>query len=159
MYYMYNINIMKTFFEIEAGSITTKIEKEELKFLTIYRVKMKDSTLPKGHVENKESLEETSIRETLEETGYSVEIVDFVDSFEYKVKEKKYGETAYIIRRVYHFLGKVVGKKINKENPDKKEGKTIVAWLSYEEAIGKLSYDHDKDIIKKVYLEYNQNKF
>jgi len=147
----------KTFFEIEAGSITTKIEKGELKFLTVYRVKMKDTTLPKGHVEGKESLEEASEREAFEETGYPVEVVGFVDSFEYKVKEEKYGETAYIIRRVYHFLCKVVGEKTEEENPDEKEGKTVAAWLSYEEALDKLSYDNDKDILKKTFVKYNQD--
>lgn len=148
---------MKTFFELEAGSITTKIEKGELKFLTIYRVKMKDVTLPKGHVEDRESLEEASEREALEETGYPVETIDFIDSFEYKVKEKKYGEVAYIIRRVYHFLCKVVGEKTGEENPDEKEGKTISTWLSYEEALNKLSYNNDKDILRKTFVKYNQD--
>ena len=68
---------LKTYFELEAGSITTRVsEGGKLEFLTIYRVKMDDFTLPKGHVEDKESLEEASAREATEETGYPVETKD-----------------------------------------------------------------------------------
>ncbi len=141
---------IETYFELEAGSITTKIEKGELKFLTVYRVKMNDYTLPKGHVEEKETLEDTSKRETLEETGHSIEIVDFIDSFEYKVKEKKNNKEFYIIRRVYYFLGDVVGEIVEAENPDEKEGRTIPNWLSYEDALNKLTYDNDKNLIQSM---------
>ena len=119
---------------------------------------MKDLTLPKGHVEKRESLEEASEREALEETGYPVEATDFVGSFEYKVKEEKCGETAYIIKRVYHFLCKVVDEKTDMKNPDEKEGETISTWLPYEEALDKLSYDNDKNILKKTFKKYLQTK-
>ncbi len=147
---------IETYFELEAGSITTKIEKGELKFLTVYRVKMNDYTLPKGHVEEKETLEDASKRETLEETGHSIEIVDFIDSFEYKVKEKKNNKEFYIIRRVYYFLGDVVGEIVEAENPDEKEGRTIPNWLSYEDALNKLTYDNDKNLIKEVFKKHNE---
>ncbi len=146
---------IETYLEPEAGSVTTKLEKGELKFLIVNRIKWNDYALPKGHVEERETLEKASVRETLEETGYPVKIVDFVDSFEYKVKEEKWGEESYIIRRVYHFLGEVVGEKIEAENPDEKEGETVASWLSYEEALVKLSYEGDKNIIKRVFEKYN----
>src|SRR3989344_8070160 len=79
----------KTYFEIEAGTVTTKMEEGKLKFLTIFRANMNDHTLPKGHVEDGETLEEAAAREVFEETGYGVEINNLIDSFEYKVKEKK----------------------------------------------------------------------
>lgn len=142
---------LETYFELEAGSITTKIEDGELKFLIVNRIKWGDYVLPKGHVEEKETLEKTSIRETLEETGYPIKIVDFVDSFEYKVKEDKWGEESFIIRRVYHFLGEVIGEKIENENSDEKEGKTVASWMTYEEALSNMSYNNDKDLVKKVF--------
>ena len=83
---------IKTLFELEAGSVTTKMDGGTLKFLTIYRTKMNDFTLPKGHVEEGESLEEASIRETFEETGHQISTGEALGSFEYTVKEKKDGE-------------------------------------------------------------------
>ena len=143
---------IKTYFELEAGTIVTKIENKKLKFLTIYRTNMNDYTLPKGHVEEGESLEDASERETLEETGYFTETKNLVDSFEYKVEEEKDGENVFFIRRVYYFLGFLTGETIEEGgNPDLKEGKTTPSWLTYEEALNKLTYDTDKNLIKKVY--------
>ncbi len=148
---------MKTYFELEAGSVAFKIEDGEMKFLTIYRHNMNDYTFPKGHVEESESLEDTAQRETHEETGYPVEVADFVHSFEYKVKEKKDDTDVHIIRRVYFYESKVLGESNNKDNPDEKEGKIVPTWLSFEEALKKFSYDSDKEIINKIYLKYKEN--
>jgi len=117
-----NIKKIKTYFEIEAGSITTKIEDGELKFLIIYRKKMDDYTLPKGHVEDGESLEDTAVRETFEETGFNIKIKDSIGSFEYKVKERRNDKESYVIRRVYNFLGEVIDGKANGKNIDINEG-------------------------------------
>lgn len=151
------MNELKTYFELEAGGVVTKKEDGELKFLTIYRVKLDDYTLPKGHVEDQESLEEASIREVLEETAYPVETKEFVDSFEYKVKEKKYGREAYIIRRVYYFECNVVGKNLGTENPDETEGKTIGKWMNYGDAVKSLSYDTDKKLLKIIKDRFKQS--
>lgn len=147
---------LKTYFELEAGSVIFKIENGEIKFLTIYRVKMNDHTLPKGHVEDLESLEDASLRESVEETGYPIKIGDFIDSFEYKVKESINGVDAHIIRRAYFFEGEVIGELNNKVNPDEREGKIVPVWLSFEEIMGKFSYDTDKKLIKKIYEKYTK---
>lgn len=142
---------INTYFELEAGSLTVRNDNGQLEFLTIFRNKMNDYTLPKGHVEEGESLEDAAKRESLEETGYEIKIDDFIDSFEYKVKEEKYGQESNIIRRVYYFIGEVIGGKLNKNNPDRNEGKIIATWLSYDDALSKLTYESDKDLVKKIF--------
>lgn len=142
---------INTYFELEAGSLTIRNDNGQLEFLTIFRNKMNDYTLPKGHVEEGESLEDAAKRESLEETGYEIKIDDFIDSFEYKVKEEKYGQESNIIRRVYYFIGEVIGGKLNKNNPDRNEGKIIATWLSYDDALSKLTYESDKDLVKKIF--------
>lgn len=151
------MNKIKTHFEIEAGAIITKLDGAELKFLTIYRVKMNDYTLPKGHLEENESLEEAAAREVFEETGHEVQIGDLIDSFEYKVKEPLNGEEVYIIRRVYFFSGTLDGSVIEANNPDLKEGKIVPEWLSYDDVLQKFTYDTDKNLIKKVYFQNKTN--
>ncbi|MEQ1500460.1 MAG: NUDIX domain-containing protein, partial [Parcubacteria group bacterium] len=147
------MNIEKTYFEVEAGAIITKYEGDELKFLTIYRVKMDDYTLPKGHIEGNESLEQAAVREVFEETGHEVQIGDLIDSFEYKVKEPLDGEEVFIIRRVYFFSGTLKELIVPANNPDFKEGKIVPEWLSYDEVLKKFTYDTDKNLIKKVYFQ------
>lgn len=147
------INKIKTYFEIEAGVVVTKLDGTELKFLTIYRKKLNDRTLPKGHLEEGESLEEAAAREVFEETGCKVKIGDLIDSFEYKVKEFLNGEEVYIIRRIYFFSGTLNGFTTEVNNPDLKEGKIVLEWLNYNEILQKFTYDTDKNLIKKVYIQ------
>lgn len=143
---------VKTYLEIEAGTIVPKQEGGELKFLTIHRVKFSDYTLPKGHLEVGESLEETAERETYEETGYKVKVGDIIDSFEYKVKGIKNREEAFIIRRVYYFLGDLNGDIGGLNHPEANEGEIMLNWLSYEEALSKFTYDTDKSLLGKARL-------
>lgn len=140
---------MKTFFELEAGTVTTKKEDEVLKFLIIFRKKTNDYTLPKGHVEEGEGLEEAAVRETFEETGYNTKITQPIDSFEYTVKEQKNGEEVRIIRRVYNFLAKVTGGDSDGKNIDENEGDMEIMWLPYEEACDRVTYEDNKIFLKK----------
>lgn len=151
------MNEIKTYFEIEAGAVITKFVADDLKFLTIFRVKMNDYTLPKGHLEVNESLEKAAAREVFEETGYEVKVGELINSFEYKVKEFKGNEEVFIIRRVYFFSGVLEGNVIDADNPDLNEGKIVPSWLSYEDILEKFTYDTDKDVIKKVYFQKKNN--
>lgn len=144
---------VKTYFEIESGAIITSLDSNKLQFLTVHRIKMGDFTLPKGHLEDGESLEEAAAREVFEETGYEVQIGNLIDSFEYKVRESKGGEEVFIIRRVYFFSGILKGNVIDANNPDIKEGKIVPQWLNYNDLLEKFTYDTDKNIIKKVYFQ------
>lgn len=141
----------KTYFEIEAGTITYRVKDGKYQFLVIYRENFDDYSFPKGHLEEKESLEEAALRETTEETGVSAKIEGFLDSFEYQVSEEKNGLKADIIRRVYTFIGLVDSHKKDFKNTDEKEGLTRIEWLTYEEAYQKLTYENNKALLTKFY--------
>lgn len=61
-------------------------------------------SFPKGHAEDGETAEQVALRETLEETGYKVEIVRQLSDVTYN-----HGETGESIR-VTMFLAKPIGK-------------------------------------------------
>ena len=54
--------------------------------VAIDRVAVKDTSLPKGHQEPGESLQQTAIREVLEETGFRAKPVEYLGEFTYEVK-------------------------------------------------------------------------
>lgn len=147
---------LETYFELESSTVSVRFVNGQIEFLVIYRKKLNDYTLPKGHVEKRESLEDAARRETFEETGYKVKIINFLGSFEYKVNEQKDGENVYIIRRVYNFYSEVVEGKADGKNIDQKEGNMEIFWLPYGEALKKVTYDNNKDFIKKTYRIYQK---
>ncbi len=156
-----NYKIMKkteTYFELEASTVPVRFINKQIEFLIIYRKKLNDYTLPKGHLEQGESLEDAAKRETFEETGYKVKIINFLGSFEYKVNEQKDGKNVDIIRRVYNFSSEIVGGEADGKNIDKAEGDMEIFWLFYKEALQKVTYDNNKEFIEKAYGMY-QKKF
>ena len=77
-------NVIK---EKSCGLIIFKKELEELKVLLVHQVEGHWS-LPKGHVEDGETEEETAIRETFEETGVRAKVVsNFREVITYYVRD------------------------------------------------------------------------
>lgn len=58
---------------LKAGCFLVDLEKRAMAI--VYREKQKDYSFPKGHVEDGETLEQTAVRETAEETKRDVRIV------------------------------------------------------------------------------------
>jgi bis(5'-nucleosidyl)-tetraphosphatase len=97
----------------------------------------------KGNVEEGETEKETTVRELREETG----IVDalFIDGFREKIAYyyKRQGATVY--KEVVFFLmeTKTTGIKLSFEHVG-------FDWLSYEDAMRKLSFKNARDVLQKA---------
>lgn len=69
--------------------------------------------LPKGHREPGESIRETALRETEEETGISRSLIGLVDDFafclEYEVTYRK-APLDRVLKRVSYFIGRVMSE-------------------------------------------------
>ena len=92
--------------------------------------------LPGGHVEGNETLVETAVRETEEESGYKVEITGFLGLYQTVFMERQMNVCGPV------FLAKVVGGKAqtSEEHPE-------VRWVTAEEfldlaATGRLRWFH-----------------
>ncbi len=101
----------------------------------------------KGHVEDNETEEETTLREIKEETGLDV-IVD--TSFREVIS---YSPVENHIKDVIYF----VAKAENTDTVNQIEEVSSISWMSYEDAYEVLTYDSDKEILKKA-KEYLDNK-
>ncbi len=97
----------------------------------------------KGNVEGKEEAEETARRELKEETGITTVffVKGFLESEEYFYKKE--GKTVH--KRVEYFLGETQETEVtlSKEHKD-------FAWLSYQEAINRLSFAAGKELLRKA---------
>lgn len=124
-----------------AGGVVYKIENGDVKILLISPKDTNVWTLPKGLIEKNEDQRETALREIKEETGVDVKIVDELGevSYWFMMKGERYFKT------VKYFLAEYIGGQIN---PDWEV--SSAQWVKIHEALNKLTYKSDKEILKKA---------
>lgn len=99
---------------------------------------------PKGHLEQGETDEEAALREVEEETGIRAKIEGDIDYYEYFAGVNEQGEE--IFKRVNLFLMAYLNGDIKPQIGELKEAK----WLEPKEALAKLGFDNDKEVLSKV---------
>lgn len=97
----------------------------------------------KGNIEEGESLQQTVVREIREEAGISD--VEFVDGFKEKIEYHYQRDGDLVHKEVVFFLAKTktTEVKISHEHFG-------FLWLSFEEALKKLTYKNSKSVMQKV---------
>jgi len=96
---------------------------------------------PKGAVEPGESVRDAAIREVYEEVGITV--VDLEDFEKLNTYEPHYYEGK--LKEVHYFLAYTEEKGVM--DPWELQD---MQWLNFENAVDKLQYDRDKEILKKA---------
>lgn len=106
-------------------------------------------SFPKGHVEESESEKDTALREVKEETGFDISFVgDFREVITYSPKPG-------VLKDVVFFLGNVIDGVMTPQ----KDEVSLIEWLSYEDALKVVTYDDDKNVLKKAYEYIVKNNF
>ena len=101
--------------------------------------------LPKGHVEEGETEEQTAIREVKEETNVDV-IVD--TNLRYRMV---YNPKADVEKEVIYFIAKNTRNDCKPQLEEVQEMK----WLDIDNAINTITYENSKDLLKKVKKDLN----
>jgi 8-oxo-dGTP pyrophosphatase MutT (NUDIX family) len=123
-----------------AGGVVIK----DNEVLLIYSALKNTYAFPKGTIDQGETKDVTAVREVKEETGYSVEILDFLGDFTFDFDWKdgiRYRKT------VSYYLMELA----NDEEPELnlQEGEDFVnIWTSIEKAYELLTFDDSKEILK-----------
>ncbi len=97
----------------------------------------------KGNIEDEETLQQTVVREIREETG--ITDVEFIDGFEDKIEYHYQRDGNLVHKEVIFFLAKTktIDVKISHEHLG-------FVWLSFDDAIKKLTYKNAKNIMDKI---------
>lgn len=103
---------------------------------------------PKGHVEKGETEVETAIREIKEETNLDVEINE-----KYRYTEE-YSPAEGITKEVVYFTAKQTGGSIEAQEEEVKK----IEWLTYAEALDRLTYQNSKKMLKQVWEDLKLEK-
>jgi len=95
---------------------------------------------PKGHVEDGETEVETAIREIKEETNLDVEINE---KFRYV---EHYSPKEDVEKDVVFFVAKKIGGEIVAQEEEVQN----IVWVSYAEAMERLTFESSKNVLEKV---------
>lgn len=120
-----------------AGGIVVKQGETPL-FAVVCLRKRGDWVLPKGKLENGETPRDAAEREVLEETGHFASVHDYLGTLAYPLGERT---------KVVHFwrmeAAPVPSRKLMKDI-------SAVAWLPFEEALARLSRNHEHAFLAQV---------
>jgi len=115
--------------------------------IEIALVAVKDKTvwcLPKGLVDNKERPEMTALREVREETGLTGQIIDKIGQISYWYFSKE--DKSRIHKVVHFYLLRYLEGSTEDHDYEVDEAK----WFNIDEAMDKLSYKGEKEILQKA---------
>lgn len=133
--------IMKT--EKSCGTIVFTRENGSLQYVII-QSKEGIYGFPKGHVEGSETEQETALRETLEETGLSADILDGFraeDSYPFSRNGNP------IMKHVVYFLA-----EFQNQQPKAQESElNSVHLMDYETAMNAFQFENPKSILRKAH--------
>lgn len=107
--------------------------------LVIHRERYRDWTLPKGKIEAGESVVAAAAREVREETGVTIRLGTPLDKVLYPLGS---GAT----KEVRYWSGTPLD--VTKRPPD--DEVDVVSWLPTKAALHRLTYEHDKDLVRQL---------
>ena len=132
--------------EKSCGAVVYRREGDQLLFLLEHMV-AGHTSMPKGHVEDNETEEETALREIREETGLEVTL----DAAFRQVIT--FSPSKGIVKDVVFFIAEAIpGKMVNQECEV-----TSLEWLPYEKAYTALTHQSDRETLRKA-MEYLDRK-
>jgi 8-oxo-dGTP diphosphatase len=103
--------------------------------------------LPKGHVEEGESIDETAVREVREETGLEGRVRKKLGDIRYSYREKRRGgDPVRIYKRVYFYLLRYIKGDVRDHDHEVEEAR----WFPISEAINVLKFATERRMVQRA---------
>lgn len=129
---------------VSSGGIVYRRDEGQLVVAITARDGGKVWCLPKGLVEEGESLEDAALREVREETGLTAALEQKIGQIDYWFYWRP--EATRFHKYVHFYLLRFVNGDIKDHDHEVEE----VRWVSPSEALAMLTYDSERDILKKA---------
>ncbi|GAB3704163.1 NUDIX hydrolase [Amycolatopsis oliviviridis] len=99
-------------------------------------------SLPKGHIEDGETVEQTAVREVKEETGISARVLQPLGTIDYWFV----AERRRVHKTVHHFILESTGGELSDEDVEVTE----VAWVPLADLETTLAYSDERKLVRKA---------
>lgn len=106
-----------------------------------------DWVLPKGRVEENETIKDAAIREVYEESKAKVNVIKYLGKIYYEFNRTSYKEKVKVNKEVYWYL--MMARNMNC-TAQKNEGFKEAEYLPFERSLKIARYDDERKIIKKA---------
>ena len=126
-------------YEKSCGAVIY-VENDGRRLYLIELMQKGHSSICKGHVEDGETEHQTAAREIQEETGLTVK---FLDGFRETIEYSPYDGC---MKTVVFFLAKADHTDVTAQEEEVRE----ISWLPFEEAFSALTYESDKETLRKA---------
>lgn len=103
--------------------------------------------LPKGHLEDGETPDRAALREVEEETGLG----DLVLGPELQTIDWFFRARGRLIHKYCHFY--LIESPTGETCPQAEEGITACSWVPLSEALGQVSYDNAREVLRRAAAE------
>jgi mutator protein MutT len=100
-------------------------------------------SLPKGHIEDGETVEQTAVREVKEETGITARVLTSLGTIDYWFV----AERRRVHKTVHHFLLEAIGGELSDEDVEVTE----VAWVPVTDLESRLAYTDERALVRKAF--------
>lgn len=133
---------LKTARAESSGGVVYRRRDDTIDVVLVGRSEQGTWFLPKGTPKRGESREQTAARETREETGLDVRILEPIGSITYWFVANR----TRIHKTVYYYLMEPVGGDLTRHDPEYDR----VAWFPVNQALKVLTYPNDADIVRRA---------
>jgi ADP-ribose pyrophosphatase YjhB (NUDIX family) len=134
---------MRTVAETSAGGLV--VDTETGRAAVIGRLDRRGRllwSLPKGHVEHGETVEQAAVREVAEETGINSAVMAALGSIDYWFV----AEDRRVHKTVHHFLLRAVGGELSDADVEVTE----VAWVPLTDLPARLAYADERRLVRRA---------
>lgn len=128
--------------EFSAGGVVFKKVRTKI-FVVIYKPESRDTwQLPKGWIDAGEKSEDTAVREVREETGIEGEIIQKIDTIKFFFN----WEGQKILKTVTFYLMRYLSGSVEDHGWEAEKAE----WTEIDEAIDRLTFRSEKELVKKA---------
>jgi 8-oxo-dGTP diphosphatase len=132
--------------QVSAGGVAYRRRDDQIEVVLISVGERGRWQLPKGMIDEAESIEAAAMREVREETGLDTEMVRSVDKVEYWFYSKSRGRGIRFHKVVHFYLLRCLSGDVRDHDDEVNEAR----WFEINEAIEALTFPNEKNIVQQA---------